>query len=155
MDAKDVLDVQVSVDDLDAAVDDFADPLNAIGFVRSPHEHDHMPAGRLDDPDRWVKRMWVRRKHPEGDVNMHVRVVGSPNERVALLFRDWLRAHPESVSAYAAFKRALAAESPNIDVYTDIKDPVVDLVLAVAEEWAGSTDWRMTTPPPARTGEHR
>jgi GrpB-like predicted nucleotidyltransferase (UPF0157 family) len=138
MDAKDVLDVQVSVDDLDAAVDAFADPLTAIGFARSPHEHDHVPAGRLDDPDRWVKRIWVRRDHPGGDVNLHVRLVGSPNERFALLFRDWMRAHPESVPAYAAFKRALAAESPSIDVYADIKDPVVDLVLSVAERWAGS-----------------
>ena len=87
---------------------------------------------------------------------MHVRLVGSSNERVALLFRGCMRAHPESVSAYAAFKRALVAESPNLDVYSDMKDPVVDLVLTVAEEWAGTSCWRTApTPPSARTGEHR
>lgn len=85
--------------------------------------------------------MWVRRDHAEGDVNLHVRLEGSANERLALLFRDWMRAHPEAVLAYAAFKRALAEASPNVDVYTDIKDPVVDLVLSVAEEWAETTGW--------------
>lgn len=145
MDAKDVLDVQVSVEDLDSAVIQFDDALNSVGFVRLPYEHDHVPAGSGDDPDRWVKRMWARRNHPHGDVNLHVRLVGSPNERLALLFRDWFRAHPQSVPAYGAFKRALAAAVPSVDVYTDIKDPVVDLVVSVAEEWAASTGWHITS----------
>ena len=143
MDAKDIVDVQVSVVDLESAVIDFDDGLRSVGFVRLPYEHDHVPAGRDDDADRWVKRMWARRNHPQGDVNLHVRLVGSPNERLALLFRDWLRAHPASVPAYAAFKRALAAAMPTVDVYTDIKDPVVDLVVTVAEEWAATTGWQI------------
>jgi GrpB-like predicted nucleotidyltransferase (UPF0157 family) len=89
--------------------------------------------------------MWARRNHPQGDVNLHVRLVGSPNERLALLFRDWLRAHPESVPAYGAFKRSLAAAVPSVDVYSDIKDPVVDLVVTVAEEWAATTGWHITS----------
>jgi len=74
-------------------------------------------------------------------VNLHVRLVGSPNERVALLFRDWMRAHPEAVPAYAAFKRALAAAATDLDWYSDVKDPVVDLVVAIAEGWALRTSW--------------
>ena len=70
-----------------------------------------------------------------------MRLVGSPNERLALLFRDWFRAHPDAVPAYAEFKRALAAAVDDIGVYSDIKDPVVDLVLFVAETWAAITDW--------------
>jgi GrpB-like predicted nucleotidyltransferase (UPF0157 family) len=145
MDAKDILDLQVSVVDLESAIVDFDDGLKSVGFVRLPYAHDHVPAGRDDDPERWVKRMWARREHPQGDVNLHVRLVGSPNERLALLFRDWLRAHPESVPAYSAFKRALAAAVPTVDVYTDIKDPVVDLVVVVAEEWAATTGWHITS----------
>jgi GrpB-like predicted nucleotidyltransferase (UPF0157 family) len=63
---------------------------------------------------------------------------------VALLFRDWLRAHPTAVPAYAAFKRALADAVPRLDSYADVKDPVVDLVIAVAEHWASVTEWTPT-----------
>jgi GrpB-like predicted nucleotidyltransferase (UPF0157 family) len=38
--------------------------------------------------------------------NLHVRLAGSPNERLALLFRDWSRAHPAAVPAYGACKTA-------------------------------------------------
>jgi dephospho-CoA kinase len=75
-------------------------------------------------------------------VNLHVRLDGSPNERMALLFRDWFRAHPPAVPAYAAFKRSLAAATPDIAAYSGVKDPVVDLVITVAETWATATGWR-------------
>jgi GrpB-like predicted nucleotidyltransferase (UPF0157 family) len=141
MAAKNVIDLQASVDDLDEAVEALTAPLTAAGFGREPWEHDHVPAGLVDDPERWVKRLWSRRNHPDGDVNLHVRVAGSPNERLALLFRDWFRAHPESVPAYATFKRTLAAEVADHGIYADVKDPVVDLVISVAETWAAITDW--------------
>jgi GrpB-like predicted nucleotidyltransferase (UPF0157 family) len=140
MPAKDVLDLQASVVDL-ASADRFDAPLTALGFHRSPHELDHVPAGRADDPARWAKRLWLRRGAHEGDVNLHVRVVGSPNERLALLFRDWFRAHPEAVPAYGRFKEVLAGSVADVDDYADVKDPVVDLVIAVAEPWAADTGW--------------
>ena len=141
MAAKNVIDLQVSVDDLDAATGRFEAALRVRGFTRLPYERDHVPAGLDDDPDRWAKRYWSRREHPDGDVNLHVRLAGLPNERLALLFRDWLRAHPAAVPAYAAFKLALARSVPDIDAYTAIKDPVVDLVMAVAEPWALESGW--------------
>lgn len=133
MPAKPVIDLQVSVLDLDAPLDA---PLEALGLSRQPFVHDHVPAGLTDDPDRWAKRMW---RGP--DVNLHVRLAGSPNERLALLFRDWFRAHPAAVPAYGAFKAALAGAVNDIGVYSDVKDPVVDLVAVVAEEWAAATGW--------------
>jgi GrpB-like predicted nucleotidyltransferase (UPF0157 family) len=141
MAAKPVFDLQVSVVDLAAAAV-FDAPLAAWGFVRLPYERDHVPAGSGDDPGRWVKRFWVRRGPGVVPVNLHCRVVGSPNERLALLFRDWFRAHPGAVAAYGAFKVALAAAvDEDLDLYTDVKDPVVDLVVAVAEQWAAVTGW--------------
>src|SRR4051812_25724149 len=71
MPAKDVLDFQVSVADLDAAERDFDAPLRAEGFERLPYVRDHVPAGRADDPARWAKRMWARRATDA--VNLHVR----------------------------------------------------------------------------------
>jgi GrpB-like predicted nucleotidyltransferase (UPF0157 family) len=146
MAAKDVLDMQVSVADLDRAAEAFDAPLARLGLTRWPYERDHVPAGRNDDPARWAKRLWARSGHPDGDVNLHVRLRGSPNERLALLFRDWFRAHPEAVASYARFKRVLAGTVDDIESYTDVKDPVVDLVIAVAEPWAAATGWSQASP---------
>jgi GrpB-like predicted nucleotidyltransferase (UPF0157 family) len=142
MAAKDVLDLQVTVTSLEDAALDLDRPLGALGFRRTPYERDHVPAGWQDDGQRWVKHLWARRGHPDGDVNLHVRLAGSPNERLALLFRDWFRAHPKAVPAYAAFKRSLAATVPDIATYSDVKDPVVDLVVTVADTWAAVTGWQ-------------
>jgi dephospho-CoA kinase len=142
MAAKDVLDLQISVMSLDDAAREFDQPLAALGFRRTPYERDHVPAGWPDDGREWIKRLWARRDHPDGDVNLHVRLVGSPNERLALLFRDWFRAHPEATPAYAAFKRSLAAAVPDIATYSDVKDPVVDLVITMAGTWASATGWQ-------------
>ena len=79
------------------------------------------------------------------DVNLHVRLTGSPNERLALLFRDWMSAHPEAVIAYSAIKRSLAAVIPDLDTYAGVKDPIVDLVIVTAEEWATTTGWNTST----------
>jgi chloramphenicol 3-O-phosphotransferase len=141
MAAKAVIDLQVSVDDLAAAATLFDVPLRGLGFTRSPYERDHVPAGRVEGPELWAKRLWSRRGHPDGDVNLHVRRVGSANERLALLFRDWFRVHRGSVPAYAAFKRSLADVTLDIGPYTEVKDPVVDLVISVAEPWAASVGW--------------
>ena len=147
MDAKDVLDIQVSVGDLADAQERFDGPLHDLGFARAPHgTRDHVPAGRGDDPARWAKRFWARRGTGE-DVNLHVRLSGSPNERLALLFRDWMCAHPQAVIAYAAIKRSLAAAIPDLDIYADVKDPIVDLVIVIAEEWATETGWTTSTRP--------
>jgi GrpB-like predicted nucleotidyltransferase (UPF0157 family) len=141
MAAKDILDLQVSVPDLDQATSAFDAPLAALGFGRLPYNYDHVPAGLDDSQSRWAKRYWNRRGRL-GDVNLHVRRTGSPNERLALLFRDWFRAHPAAVAGYAAFKKALAAQCADMDTYADIKDPVVDVIITAAEEWATLTGWQ-------------
>lgn len=150
MAAKDILDMQVSVADLGQAAEAFDAPLAGLGFERSPYQADHVPAGRDDDPRRWAKRLWLRRGRL-GDVNLHVRRSGSPNERLALLFRDWFRAHPDAIAGYAAFKTALAAAIPDMDTYSDIKDPVVDVVIAAADEWAAAAGW----PDPGQHARHQ
>jgi GrpB-like predicted nucleotidyltransferase (UPF0157 family) len=143
MAAKPILDLQLSVHDLNEAAASFGAPLATLGYDRLPYERDHVPAGNDSDPELWAKRYWRRRNHPAGDVNLHVRVAGSPNERLALLFRDWLRAHPPAVAAYARFKAVLAdAVNGDLEVYTDVKDPVVDLVVAAADRWASESGWQ-------------
>lgn len=50
MAAKDVLDLQAGVPDLEVAGRDLDEPLADRGFSRSPYQRDHVPAGRNDDP---------------------------------------------------------------------------------------------------------
>ncbi|MHB8221020.1 MAG: phosphotransferase-like protein [Acidimicrobiales bacterium] len=149
MAAKDVIDLQVSVDDLEGSTAAFDVPLRALGFQRSAITTDHVPAGvPAGEPLRWEKRLWTRRVHPAGDVNLQVRRVGSPNERLALLFRDWFRVHRAAVPAYGGFKRSLAAVAVDAATYSAMKDPMVDLVISAAEEWAIATGWRPCSRPP-------
>ncbi len=73
---------------------------------------------------------------------MHVRVDGRPNQRYALLFRDYLLENPITAAAYAELKRRLAAIAPTRADYADAKDPACDLIMGAAEEWADLTGWR-------------
>jgi GrpB-like predicted nucleotidyltransferase (UPF0157 family) len=141
MAAKPVYDLQASVADLTAVEPVFDAALARYGLARGAPRQDHVPAGSNDDPARWVKRMWSTATGAQERINLHVRLAGSPNERLALLFRDWFRTHPAAVPAYARFKQELAAAVDDLGVYSDVKDPVVDLVAAVAQEWAAATDW--------------
>jgi GrpB-like predicted nucleotidyltransferase (UPF0157 family) len=150
MPAKPVIDLQAQVDDLDRAVEVLVAPLAELGFALTPYNHDHVPAGSNDAPERWVKRLFARNDHPDGPVNLHVRLLGSRNARLALLFRDWFRAHPAAVPAYAAFKRSLASEVGDIGAYSDVKDPVVDLIVTIADTWADEVGW---TPEPRSRDE--
>lgn len=94
------------------------------------------------DPHRlWRKRLWAK-PQPGGErIVLHCRLAGSPNERLALLFRDWFRAHPAAVPTYGQLKQRLAALCGDLDSYADVKDPLVDLVKVAAEEWAQHTGW--------------
>lgn len=71
MAAKDVIDLQVSVDDLEHAASVFDAPLATVDFLRSAIQRDHVPAGSPDaGPRRWEKRLWTRRGHLGGDVTV-------------------------------------------------------------------------------------
>ena len=142
MASKDVLDLQVSVGNLDAAERSSSPTFESLGFELSPIKADHVPAGRIDDPGLWSKRLWLRRIPGATDVNLHVRRVGSPNERLALLFRDWFRMHADAVVAYGAFKFALSQVCEDTGSYAEMKDPIVDVILVAAEEWASVAGWQ-------------
>lgn len=138
--AKDVLDVQVTVADLDAPI---RAPLEALGYVfRDDIGRDHTPPGQSVGPHDLEKRYFHR---PEGvgpRVHLHVRAAGRYNTRYALLCRDFLRATPMARDAYAEVKRQLARRFPDdVEAYYDIKDPVFDVLMAGAFVWADATGW--------------
>ncbi|NJR51346.1 MAG: GrpB family protein [Leptolyngbyaceae cyanobacterium CSU_1_3] len=108
--AKDIIDIQITVESLDAAVEA---ALNQAGYQRVAHlTQDHLPPGRNDSSDDWIQ--WVFKPiASQRPVNVHVRLVGRANQRYALLFRDYLRANPAIAQAYAEVKLALAKYHPD------------------------------------------
>jgi GrpB-like predicted nucleotidyltransferase (UPF0157 family) len=138
--AKDVIDIQVTVSG-EAALDPAFEALSAAGWVPSPYQRDHVAPGAPDDDAQWMKRL-VTAPPDERRANVHLRIAGRANQRYALLFRDYLRAHPDTAEAYSRFKRLAAELITDAGTYTDLKDPVCDLIHLPAEEWADRTGWR-------------
>ncbi len=137
--AKDIIDVQITVR---ALSDDLLAAMTAMGFTRSEIAiADHVPPGQGNDPEQW--RKWFF-KPPVGHrpTNVHVRVAGRANQRYPLLFRDFLRAHPDFACAYGRLKERLAGNLANARMYPDVKDPAVDLIYFAAEKWASETAWK-------------
>jgi GrpB-like predicted nucleotidyltransferase (UPF0157 family) len=138
--AKDLIDVQVTVEGLDTA-DRWPDELSP-GLTRRPEiRGDHIPSGAPADTREWTKRYWSARQ----GIHLHVREQRRLNQRYALLFRDYLRADSAAAGAYGQVKRALAQAVPDDwDIYYAVKDPACDLIMAAAEHWAVRVGW---TPP--------
>jgi GrpB-like predicted nucleotidyltransferase (UPF0157 family) len=137
--AKDIIDVQVTVAKLDGGI---AERLRHLGFVQRPEiEGDHVPPGYAGPEGDWAKLFFVQ---PNGQrrVNVHVRQSGRANQRYALLFRDYLVAHPSTAAAYGELKQRLAGSLDSEDAYADVKDPAVDLIYFAAEEWAFHSHWQ-------------
>lgn len=82
--------------------------------------------GDLHDAGRWA---FTRDETPYG-TRLYLCLPGNVAHRERLLFRDYLRAHPEFVSGYAILKRRLAKEANgDWDHYTAGKsDFVADVV---------------------------
>ncbi len=113
--AKPIVDIQVSVTDLDAAVP----ALEAAGYEL-----------RVREPGHRMLRT------PAHDV--HVHLWADPDDEARhLLFRDWLRVSAEDRERYAATKRQLATrEWDDMNDYAQAKSPVIAEITARAEAWA-------------------
>jgi GrpB-like predicted nucleotidyltransferase (UPF0157 family) len=138
--AKDVVDVQVTVDSLDppAAI---LTRLRRTGLrVRDDIRADHRPPG-VDGPDADWRKLYADGTSGRA-VHVHVREAGRANQRYALLFRDYLQANRYAAEAYERAKTALAALCAETLTYAAAKDPVCDLVMIAAEKWAEATGWK-------------
>jgi GrpB-like predicted nucleotidyltransferase (UPF0157 family) len=140
--AKDCIDVQAIVRSL--SDEQLTGGLLSAGFTTSPgawEYRDHVPERWNGDPAAWDKLVF---RPPAGTRtgNVHVRVAGRPNERYALLFRDFLTQDQAAREAWAEFKRRLArAVTPDLPTYGQIKDAATDVLMAAAERWARETGW--------------
>jgi GrpB-like predicted nucleotidyltransferase (UPF0157 family) len=127
--AKSVVDIQISVPD----AEDEAAYLGAIeaeGFEMRWIETGH----RYLRPPPELPRLW----------QVHVCSAGGQWERVHILFRDYLRSHPDAAADYAAIKREMAEKHRSDSIaYNDAKGPFIEGVVARAEKWASETGWRV------------
>jgi GrpB-like predicted nucleotidyltransferase (UPF0157 family) len=126
--AKPTIDVMVTVTDAD----------DEVGF-RSAIEG-------LELELRFVIAGW-RYFRPPGDTprswQVHVRTEGSPRQRAALLFRDYLRANPAEAREYEALKlRVMRMHDTDRIAYNDGKSDWIEAALRRAEAWATSSDWQ-------------
>jgi len=118
--AKPIVDIQLS---LHAMVprDSYVGALTALGYrwVLDPWDVDHEFFSRDIDGQRAF--------------HVHVCASGSTWERRHLLFRDWLRDHPDDAAIYGELKRRLAATHPNDTLsYTEAKSSFISGVVARA-----------------------
>lgn len=127
--AKPIIDVQVSVRDLaDEVV--YLPALASLGWPLRLREAERRffrePAGR------------ERRTH------IHVCQRGGTWERRHLLFRDFLRAHPDRARRYGRLKLAIADQYGDDRLaYTEAKGPFIDETIRLAEKWAVAVGWSL------------
>lgn len=137
--AKDVIDIQITVAQLDTAV---IAALESAGYtLAEANGRDHRPPN-VEGPDSDWEKLFFRPPPGQRRTHTHVRAAGRPNQRYPSLFRDYLRAHPASAAAYAELKRRLAAHLADPQRYPEVKDPAVDLIYFAAEAWAATTGWQ-------------
>jgi GrpB-like predicted nucleotidyltransferase (UPF0157 family) len=135
--AKDVVDIQVSVERLDN-IEPAA--LERVGFrqIRGLLS-DHCPPG-MQLPGAELAKLFF--KGTSRPAHVHIREKGRFNQRYALICRDFLRTHAVAAEAYALLKARLAQRFPDDeDFYYDIKDPVFDIIVEGANEWAKRVGW--------------
>ena len=94
----------------------FPDELSPDGVQVLPYQHE------------WAERA----------LNIHVRLAGAETTRLALLFRDYLRTHPDKVQLWSEFKVKVAAIAPDLSAYGQIKAPAWLLLMELAEIWERS-----------------
>ncbi|MGY3607242.1 MULTISPECIES: GrpB family protein [unclassified Bradyrhizobium] len=127
--SKPIVDLLVGVPSLEEAKERCIEPFAALGYKYIPEYASWLP-GEL-----------FFRKGPPGPWTHHVHLMepSHPRWEARLVFRDYLRAHPDAARAYASVKRALAASSKDdIEAYRTGKDIFVEETTAKARAWRAS-----------------
>ena len=124
LDAKPIMDIQVSVEHLQP-IRCYAELLATLGYVHVPHVDDafcpffHRP------------KEWPHTHH------LHVVQLGGPEERRTLAFRDFLRDHSDVATEYAALKKRLAAltdatDARSREAYANAKSEFIERIVQTA-----------------------
>jgi GrpB-like predicted nucleotidyltransferase (UPF0157 family) len=123
--AKPVIDIMVGVPDIERAGQAVAGLIN-LGYQYVPELESQLP-----------ERRYFRRGTPETH-HVHMVAVSSDFWEEHLLFRDYLRTHPQAAEEYGKLKRGLANRFRfDRDAYRAGKVPFIDTVVDAARREAG------------------
>jgi GrpB-like predicted nucleotidyltransferase (UPF0157 family) len=135
--AKPIIDLLVGVRSLAAARSCCIEPLQALSYTYQPQF------------ESWLPDELFFRKGSPGPWTHHVHLMEPANPRWEgfILFRDYLRRHPEVVGAYANVKQALALVfGEDIAGYRNAKHPFIQQVMAKAQAEQGSVSGNINQP---------
>ncbi|WP_440111712.1 GrpB family protein [Paenibacillus sp. QZ-Y1] len=129
MDAKPIIDIQISVFEYENLAD-YKHEIEAVGFVF-----------REENPDK-TKR-YFREVPGNRRTHVHVRRAGSFSEQMNLLFRDYLREHPEDRLKYGEDKhRLMGLYKQQRHKYVEGKGPMVWSIVQKAHIWSQEIGWQ-------------
>jgi GrpB-like predicted nucleotidyltransferase (UPF0157 family) len=129
LDAKPIIDIQISVINLDD-VEKYKTKIEILGFGL-----------RGENPDK--SKRYFREIPGNRRTHIHVRQVGSFSEQLALLFRDYLREHPEDRLKYTEEKHRLMKLYSNERLkYVDGKGPIIWEIIQKASSWSQDIGWK-------------
>jgi GrpB-like predicted nucleotidyltransferase (UPF0157 family) len=124
--AKPVVDIMIGVEDIERAGQAVAG-LIELGYEYVPELETQLPDHR-----------YFRRGTPDA-YHVHMVSLDSDFWTEHLLFRDYLRGHPQAADEYGRLKRGLAARfRDNRKAYTEGKRPFIETVIAAARREAGA-----------------
>jgi GrpB-like predicted nucleotidyltransferase (UPF0157 family) len=112
--AKPVVDIMLGLPSLDDPVGPIQEPLGNIGYLWMEAYLERLP-----------NRLFFYRENSDGQrtEHLHVVVYEGPEWKRHLLFRDYLRAHPDVAGEYERLKRDLAPKFADTTRYSDAKTP--------------------------------
>jgi GrpB-like predicted nucleotidyltransferase (UPF0157 family) len=121
--AKPTIDILVAIRQLSDA-GNCIDPLRLIGYEYQPQHEVHLPE----------RRYFRKGQSPEAQhYHLHMVELQSDFWTKHLLFRDYLRAHPDVAHEYQELKKQLAVEyGANREGYTDAKTQFIESIIARA-----------------------
>lgn len=127
--AKPVIDIQISVDDFEP----FAPIQTALERLNYQWRSEN-----VDKSKRYFREIDGARQQ----VHIHVRRYGSWSEQMSLLFRDYLRTHPDDRNRYGNLKIELAKKfRHDRAAYIQGKDALIWQILRRAHDWTWYEGW--------------
>lgn len=125
--AKPVIDIMPGVKTL-ADADTCVEAMVGLGYTYIQKYESMMPE----------RRFFNRNVEGEISQNVHMVVVNGEFWERHLLFRDYLRTHPDTVEAYARIKRELAPQFDDTNDYAKAKTEFITGMVAEARKWKES-----------------
>ncbi|MUK87897.1 GrpB family protein [Ornithinibacillus sp. L9] len=121
LEAKPIIDIMVGIHDLEI-VPNLVRPLSVIEF-----EYVHKP--EFKDRRFFRKGLWG-----QGTCHLHICKINSKEWKEKILFRDYLRLHPQIAEEYATLKKSLATTYKlDRQAYTKKKEPFIKAIIEKAK----------------------